>query len=74
MDRGDLTNQCESPSSFYEEDFLKEVAGIRLGIECNFFGSSRRNNSPTVRSAPGSEIYEIVGTLNHVKIVLDDED
>ena len=61
------------PFSFLTYLFLQEPCGVTHSLCHDFFRSAASNDGATFVSALRTEVYHVVGTLNHVKIVLNDQ-
>ena len=61
------------PFSFLTYLFLQEPCGVTHTLCHDFFRSAAGNDGATFLSALRTEVYHVVGTLNHVKIVLNNQ-
>src|SRR5438132_1685374 len=62
------------PSRLGGEQAGQEPAGRRLFVAGHFFRRTVGDNAAACRAALGPEIDHVVGRLDHVEIVLDDDD
>ncbi len=54
--------------------FAKEFAGVGTARRCHLFRRTLRHDLATSVTAFGTKVNYVVGTLNHLQIVLDHQD
>src|SRR5215204_4546779 len=56
------------------EDGAEGLAGVGLADARDLFGGAAGDDAAAADAALGAEVYDVVGGLDHVEVVLDDDD